>query len=92
MLKNPPKSLEKNSFLVLTFLEHLFRIISSDLKSAYNSGFFETQIDLYREKKVKITVPSCLVHLVRLQTDNFHLFLRKQTDKQQTSVCTMSKQ
>ncbi len=27
-----------------------------------------------------------LVRLVRLQTDNFLLFLRQQTDKQQTSV------
>ncbi len=32
-----------------------------------------------------------LVHLVRLQTDNFHLFLRQQTDKQQTFICTLSK-
>ncbi len=29
---------------------------------------------------------------VRLQTDNFRSFLCKQTDKRQTSVCTMSKQ
>ncbi len=32
-----------------------------------------------------------LVRLVRLQTDNFGLFLRYQTDKRQASVCTMSK-
>jgi hypothetical protein len=32
-----------------------------------------------------------LIRLVRLQTDNFHLFLHQLTDKQQTSVCTMSK-
>jgi hypothetical protein len=31
------------------------------------------------------------VRLVRLQTNNFRLFLRKQMDKQQTSICTMSK-
>jgi hypothetical protein len=32
-----------------------------------------------------------LVCLARLQTDNFPLFLRKKTDKRQTSVCMMSK-
>ncbi len=32
-----------------------------------------------------------LVPLIRLQTDNFRLFLRQQTDKRQTFVCTMSK-
>jgi hypothetical protein len=31
------------------------------------------------------------VRLVRLQMGNFRLFLRQKTDKQQTSVCTMSK-
>ncbi len=31
-----------------------------------------------------------LVCLVRLQTDNFHLLLRQQMDKQ-TSICTMNK-
>jgi hypothetical protein len=31
------------------------------------------------------------VRLVRLQTDNFRLFLRKQTDKRQNSVCKISK-
>jgi hypothetical protein len=31
------------------------------------------------------------VRLVRLQMDNFRLILCQQTDKQQTSVCTMSK-
>ncbi len=30
------------------------------------------------------------VLLVRLQTDNFRLFFRQQTDKRQTSVCKMS--
>jgi hypothetical protein len=31
------------------------------------------------------------IRLVRLQKDNFRLFLCKQTDKRQTSVCTTSK-
>ncbi len=31
------------------------------------------------------------VCLVRFQADNFHSFLHKQTDKRQTSVCTMRK-
>ncbi len=30
------------------------------------------------------------VFLIRLQTDNFRLFLYQQTDKRQTSVCTNS--
>jgi hypothetical protein len=32
-----------------------------------------------------------LVRLVSLQTDNFRLFVREQTDKRQTSVCRMKK-
>ncbi len=32
-----------------------------------------------------------LLRLVHLQTDNFRLFLRQQTDKLQTSICTMTK-
>ncbi len=33
----------------------------------------------------------CSIHLVHLQTDNFRLFFCKKTDKEQTSVCMMSK-
>ncbi len=33
----------------------------------------------------------CLVPLVCVQTDNFHLIRCQQTDKQQTFICTMSK-
>ncbi len=32
-----------------------------------------------------------LVRLIRLQTENFRLFLRQHTDKRQTYVCTISK-
>jgi hypothetical protein len=35
--------------------------------------------------------PVRLVRLDRLQKDNFRLFLRQQTDRQQTSVCKMTK-
>jgi hypothetical protein len=32
-----------------------------------------------------------LVRLIRLRMNNFHLLPNQQTDKRQTSVCTMSK-
>jgi hypothetical protein len=32
-----------------------------------------------------------LLRVIRLQTGNFQLYLRQQTDKRQTSVCRMSK-
>ncbi len=41
--------------------------------------------------QVRLVRLARLVRLVRLQMDYFRLFLSKQTDKQQTSVCTMSK-
>ncbi len=36
--------------------------------------------------KISIDGQVRLVHLVRLQMDNFSLFLRKQMDKRQTSI------
>ncbi len=55
----------------------------------------------YRTNCPPMVLATLQLHLVHrwtspfshnLQTDKFHLFLHQQMDKQQTSVCTMSKQ
>ncbi len=47
--------------------------------------------ELSTDGQVRLVCSVRLVCLIRLKTDNFHLFLRLKTDKRQTSVCTMSK-
>ncbi len=58
---------------------------------------------LKKNSKGAISQKNCLIHidghvrlirlarLVRLQMDNYRLFLRQQMDNRQTSVCTMNK-
>jgi hypothetical protein len=48
-------------------------------------------VDFMNEAHIHIEGQVHVVRLIRLQTDNFHLFLYQQTDKRQTSVCTISK-
>ncbi len=61
-------------------------------KSFYLQAYFQKRI-LYLVDCVYCMVRFIdgQVRLVRLQMDNFRLILCQQTDKQQTSVCTMSK-